>query len=114
MLVRASLLAAAALAFAACKGSDYDALNRQDDTPADSTGASRGSEDLSTATAQIAPKSGSSVAGEATLHQLDGKVSMTVRLSNAPPGAHAVHLHEKGDCSAPDAGSAGGHWNPDG
>src|SRR5699024_2140913 len=24
----------------------------------------------------------------------------------------AIHLHEKGDCSADDATSAGGHWNP--
>ncbi|MGH9321253.1 MAG: superoxide dismutase family protein, partial [Vicinamibacteria bacterium] len=31
-----------------------------------------------------------------------------------PPGSHAVHIHEVGDCSAPDAGSAGGHWNPTG
>ena len=28
------------------------------------------------------------------------------------PGSHAVHIHEHGDCSAPDAMSAGGHWNP--
>lgn len=26
---------------------------------------------------------------------------------------HGMHIHEKGDCSAPDAASAGGHWNPD-
>jgi Cu-Zn family superoxide dismutase len=25
-----------------------------------------------------------------------------------------MHLHEKGDCSAPDAASAGGHYNPEG
>jgi Cu-Zn family superoxide dismutase len=25
---------------------------------------------------------------------------------------HGVHIHETGDCSAPDAMSAGGHWNP--
>jgi Cu-Zn family superoxide dismutase len=28
------------------------------------------------------------------------------------PGEHGFHLHEKGDCSAPDASSAGGHFNP--
>ena len=28
------------------------------------------------------------------------------------PGDHAIHIHEKGDCSAPDAKSAGDHFNP--
>ncbi len=27
---------------------------------------------------------------------------------------HAVHIHEFGDCTAKDATSAGGHWNPEG
>jgi superoxide dismutase, Cu-Zn family len=27
---------------------------------------------------------------------------------------HAIHVHEKGDCSAVDASSAGGHFNPAG
>jgi Cu-Zn family superoxide dismutase len=28
------------------------------------------------------------------------------------PGEHGAHVHEKGDCSAPDGASAGGHFNP--
>lgn len=31
-----------------------------------------------------------------------------------PNTNHGFHIHEKGDCSAPDASSAGGHFNPDG
>src|ERR1019366_3228946 len=27
---------------------------------------------------------------------------------------HGMHLHERGDCSAPDGSSAGGHFNPTG
>jgi Cu-Zn family superoxide dismutase len=30
------------------------------------------------------------------------------------PGSHGFHIHEKGDCSAVDASSAGGHFNPTG
>lgn len=41
-----------------------------------------------------------------------GQVSLQLNVENTPPGKHAVHLHETGDCSAPDASSAGGHWNP--
>lgn len=30
-----------------------------------------------------------------------------------PPGAHGFHIHEKGECTAPDFTSAGAHFNPD-
>jgi Cu-Zn family superoxide dismutase len=30
----------------------------------------------------------------------------------APGSSHGFHIHEKGDCSAADASSAGGHFNP--
>lgn len=42
----------------------------------------------------------------------EGVVSFTINIENASQGEHAVHLHQNGDCSAPDATSAGGHWNP--
>ena len=32
----------------------------------------------------------------------------------APNSAHGFHVHETGDCSAADASSAGGHFNPAG
>ncbi|MEX2124077.1 MAG: superoxide dismutase family protein [Woeseia sp.] len=31
---------------------------------------------------------------------------------NNKPGAHGLHIHAMGDCSAPDASSAGDHFNP--
>jgi Cu-Zn family superoxide dismutase len=37
---------------------------------------------------------------------------MTATLEGLPPGEHGFHVHENGDCSAPDASSAGGHFNP--
>ena len=42
----------------------------------------------------------------------DGVVRIEVRLQNLSPGEHAIHLHENNDCTAEDASSAGGHWNP--
>ncbi len=57
-------------------------------------------------------KSDSKVTGEATFIEKKGKVTLTAKLSGLKPGVHAIHIHEKSDCSAADASSAGGHWNP--
>jgi len=57
-------------------------------------------------------KSGSSVSGEAIFSEKNGKVNFTATIKGLKPGIHAIHIHEKSDCSAADASSAGGHWNP--
>ena len=41
-------------------------------------------------------------------------VHFTGKITGLPPGPHGFHIHENGDCSAPDASSAGGHFNPAG
>ena len=64
------------------------------------------------AVAELASKSGSTVTGKVTFTQHGGKVAMKVVVNGLTPGQHAIHLHDTGDCSAPDATSAGGHWNP--
>lgn len=57
-------------------------------------------------------KSGAQLSGSGTLTQTSQGVTVALALENAPPGAHGAHVHEKGDCSAADASSAGGHFNP--
>ena len=57
-------------------------------------------------------KSGSQVIGTAIFTEKKGVVYMEAKLKNLKPGTHAIHIHEKADCSATDASSAGGHWNP--
>ncbi len=57
-------------------------------------------------------KSNSNVAGTATFIEKDGKVTLEAKFSGLTPGVHAIHIHEKSDCSAPDGTSTGGHWNP--
>lgn len=65
------------------------------------------------AKATVEAKSGSNISGEATFTEEDGgTVLFELTVENLTPGEHAVHLHENGDCSAEDASSAGGHWNP--
>jgi superoxide dismutase, Cu-Zn family len=70
-------------------------------------------DDDRTAKATMEAASGSKVTGDATFtDEGQGKVRFELTASNLTPGEHAVHIHEKGDCSAEDASSAGGHWNP--
>lgn len=64
------------------------------------------------ASAVIVSKSDSHLSGKATFLEANGKVTLNLTIKGAEPGTHAVHLHEKGDCTAPDGASAGGHWNP--
>ena len=65
------------------------------------------------ARAAIEGRSSSKLSGEAVFTEVEGGVKVEVHVASAPPGKHAVHIHEKGDCSAPDASSAGTHFNPD-
>ena len=64
------------------------------------------------ATATLAPTAGNAARGSVTFTPNDDKVRVVANVSGLSPGGHGFHVHEKGDCSAPDATSAGGHFNP--
>ncbi len=63
-------------------------------------------------TFSMEPKSDSVVQGEASFSQTGDEVTMMANFSGLTPGEHAIHLHEKADCSSADGKSTGGHWNP--
>jgi Cu-Zn family superoxide dismutase len=66
-------------------------------------------------TALLEARSGSTVAGKIALHDTPAGLSLKGEVRGLAPGSvHGFHVHEKGDCSAPDATSAGGHFNPAG
>ncbi|HEX7273944.1 MAG TPA: superoxide dismutase family protein [Casimicrobiaceae bacterium] len=64
--------------------------------------------------ATLAPTAGNTAAGSVTFAQKGDKVTVTAKISGLSPGGHGFHIHEKGDCRAPDGMSAGGHFNPTG
>lgn len=69
------------------------------------------------ATANLQPTKGNQAKGTVTFTPTDdaNKVKVQVHLSDLKPGSiHGMHIHEKGDCSAADASSAGDHFNPAG
>jgi len=69
-------------------------------------------QDVTKATAKLEPKSGSKVTGTVTFTKTGDDVEVHGNIENLTPGTHGFHLHEKGDCSAADAASAGPHFNP--
>jgi len=69
-------------------------------------------QEVTKATATLESKSGSQVTGTVTFTKVGDDVQVVADIQGLKPGKHGFHIHEKGDCSAPDAASAGAHFNP--
>lgn len=64
------------------------------------------------AIAVITPASGSTCKGVVRFTDIGSGVKVVADLEGlAPNSSHGFHIHEFGDCSAPDAMSAGGHYD---
>ena len=64
------------------------------------------------AIAVLSPTQGNEVRGTLYFTKLSEGVRIDGEITGLKPGTHGFHIHDKGDCSAPDAMSAGGHFNP--
>jgi Cu-Zn family superoxide dismutase len=101
----APIVAATAVFLGACSSAPPPAPEPQAAVPTLSTAKQ--------AVANLASASGSLVSGKATLVPMAEGVHITGTVGGLPPNsAHGFHVHEKGDCSAVDATSAGAHFNP--
>jgi Cu-Zn family superoxide dismutase len=56
---------------------------------------------------------GNQAHGHVTFTEKGDEVEISGEIAGLTPGMHAFHVHEFGDCSSPDAMSAGGHFNPE-
>lgn len=105
------LAVAAACALAACSTTGEKAAPPMSSP----TPASQGTSTASSATVNLASASGSLVSGKLSMAPMGDGVHITGQIGGLGAGqTHAIHVHEKGDCSAADASSAGGHFNPTG
>ncbi|MDQ7039468.1 MAG: superoxide dismutase family protein [Rhodothermus sp.] len=68
--------------------------------------------EVSRAVAVLYPTDGHQVTGVVHFTQTAEGIQIEATVSGLTPGLHGFHIHEWGDCSAPDATSAGGHFNP--
>jgi len=66
------------------------------------------------AIAVLSPVGNSGVHGTMTFTKVEGGIKLVADVEGLTPGKHGFHIHEYGDCSAPDGTSAGGHFNPTG
>lgn len=118
---RVLLLAPALLALAACTPSGDPATEA--DIAADTAESEQTAEPApdkpaapaATAWATLRPTAGNDTTGELTFTAENGAIHIGGEVRGLAAGSvHGFHVHEKGDCSAPDATSAGGHFSPSG
>ena len=120
LLLPAALLLAACQPQAPAEPGPVDAPAAATDAPAAvEDAAATGQADMmreavsARASATLQATEGNSVAGTLEFTAVDGGVRVTGEVTGlGGPGEHGFHVHEKGDCSAPDGSSAGGHFNP--
>lgn len=122
MSFRSVLLVAPLFLFAACAdrtdapSDDADTLGTlmpEPDTAATPMSMSDGMS-ADAAVAVLRPTEGNAANGRVTFTSVEGGVRVVAEVSGLSEGPHGLHIHENGDCSAPDASSAGGHYAPDG
>ena len=116
--MRCSLIATPLLlALAACTPGSDDAASTE---PPIETPPAMGAEAPPPTTAAgpaaqvtLNPTEGNQAAGSLRFAIVDGAVHASGEVTGLGANTvHGFHLHETGDCSAPDASSAGGHFNP--
>lgn len=82
--------------------------------PAEPTTSTSTTSTADTAIVTLGGTKDSAVTGELRLTATPAGVLVAGKLMGLTPGTeHGFHVHEHGDCSAPDASSAGNHFNPD-
>lgn len=74
--------------------------------------ASAADKPVEKAIAVLHPTKDSETTGTIVFEKSGDSVRVTGEVRGLTPGKHGFHIHEFGDCSAPDATSAGGHFNP--
>lgn len=99
---------------AACVASGCD--RPKDEAPSEEPAAKKGAaepERFERAVAQIYPTKGNDAKGTVRFQRLDGELRVSIDVEGLEPSTeHGFHVHEFGDCTAPDAASAGDHYNP--
>jgi len=87
-------------ALASCSGTSTQSWSFADIMPKTGAGA----------VAKLLPKNGSPVGGTVTFVQRGDKIVVAAVVNNLTPGPHSMYIHQVGNCSSPNAASAGKVW----
>ena len=117
--IRTLLLAAGVAGLAACASTPQETASSRSTgaapSPAAAPTAMATASTVHNARVNLSSASGSLVSGTLGVMAMGDGLHLTGEIGGLTPnGTHAIHIHEKGDCSAADASSAGGHFNPHG
>ncbi|UCF69472.1 MAG: superoxide dismutase family protein [Acidobacteriota bacterium] len=106
--IRLTILAMvlAMLLLSGCGGS-----RQEQESPA-GTAAAPPPAPVKVAIAELTALGESGVRGRVVFTEQAGKLRVEADVTGLSPGEHGFHVHEFGDCSAPDGTSAGPHFNP--
>jgi len=63
--------------------------------------------------AVIHPIGENNISGTVNFGKTETGTKITAQITGLSKGEHGFHIHQYGDCSAPDGSSAGGHFNPE-
>lgn len=70
---------------------------------------------VETFTATVVPTEGNRAEGVVSFRRTGDGIAITAQIEGLEPNSrHGFHIHQYGDCTSPDAESAGGHFNPTG
>jgi len=69
--------------------------------------------EINKAVAVLHPTQGNHATGTVYFSRTPNGIKVTADIMGLSPGKHGFHIHEFGDCTAPDGTSAGGHFNPE-
>lgn len=92
----------------------FSACVPADEVAEDQTTPDQDMESITQAVAVLHPTEGNETRGVVHFVRSDHGVRIVADVEGLNSGAHGFHIHQLGDCSAPDGTSAGGHFNPEG
>ena len=108
--IHLSLLSLSLIAFIGCKNETKKAEEAVEEKVEEVVEEIK--EEVKTLAVHLEAKSESTVTGMVNFSESEGIVSMSAKMTGLSAGTHAIHIHEKADCSSADGKSSGGHWNP--
>lgn len=112
---RTLMVAAGVAGLAACATAPQPRSTSTAAAPAEASPRMATASTVHNARVNLASASGSLVSGTLGIMAMGDGLHVTGEVGGLEPNStHAIHIHEKGDCSAADASSAGGHFNPHG